>query len=176
MSQIKKSVSLEYLISELEMRCEQGQTGKFLISVKNGGFAWFWLDEGRIININYGDKRGLKSIPNLAQVTSCTTSFIHSSGSSQEMMLLPSNEEIFNQLRAASRDPVETSATHLSQEVKTELKEILAKYIGPMAEVVCARALSRPVDTETAITVLASKIPDPKRASAFKAEALAIIH
>jgi hypothetical protein len=175
MSQIKKSISLDHLIAELEMRCEQGQTGKFLISVKTGGLAWFWLDGGRIVNINYGDKRGLKALPHLAQIESCTISFIHSSGSSQEMMLLPPNEEICNQLRAASLSPVAKSATQLSQEVKTELKEILAKYIGPMAEVVCARALSRPADTETAITVLASKIPDPKRASAFKAEASAIV-
>ena len=176
MPQIKKSVSLDHLISELEMRCEQGHTGKFLISVKTGGLAWFWLDEGRIVNINYGDKRGLKAIPHLAQIESCTTSFIHSSGSSQEMMLLPPNEEIFNQLRAVCAPPAVSSATHLSQDVKTELKEILAKYIGPMAEVVCTRALSRPVDTETAIAMLASKIPDPKRASAFKSEASARVH
>ncbi|MDH3600412.1 MAG: hypothetical protein OEU26_12325 [Candidatus Tectomicrobia bacterium] len=176
MSQIKKFISLDHLISELEMRCEQGQTGKFLISVRTGGLAWFWLDGGRIVNINYGDKRGLKALPYLAQIEACTTSFLPSSGSSQEMMLLPPNEEMFNQLRSESPVSVAISVTHISQEVKTELKEILAKYIGPMADVVCARTLSRLTNTETAISVLASKIPDPKRASAFKAEASASIH
>ncbi len=179
MAQNGKVTSLAQLVSELKAMCQKGDSGKLFVNTSTNGFAQFSLKEGQVVAISYGNKKGAEALDAMSVIESATLVFMPGTISSQETMALPPNDVIFNQLSTtgpAVEPPTPVAgaepAAGLSQEVKEQLQQILANYIGPMAGAVCAKVLPTVSDSQAAIETLAAQIPDSKRAQAFQTEAL----
>jgi hypothetical protein len=66
--------------------------------------------------------------------------------------------------------PLQPSAAVLSAEQRTVFETTLARYIGPMAEIVCADYFDEVSDLRALAMNLAGEIPGPDQAAKFRAD------
>lgn len=168
MSQNKTPFS--HFLVELEALCGKQVTGTVYIATDKNQLAQINLDNGKIIGLSILNKSGAEAIPALSKVNTCSFDFMPSPASSSRMTL-PSNAEIIFQLKGggASAGAATTPAEHeLSDKNKTVLKETLAEYLGPVADMVCKKHLAHASTLEAAVSILAEQIPDSSDADQFK--------
>ncbi len=144
MSEIKTFSQLLDLLTDL---IDQKQCGTLFIRSESNHAITIGLDKGRIYVLFYGAKQGRNAIPMIGQIASGSYKFETNilTGINQE---LPSTPEILNQLRTrTSSDPAHElfSGTNrldtgISEEKRvrlcTQLKGLLAEYLGPIAQIV----------------------------------------
>lgn len=73
---------------------------------------------------------------------------------------------------SASDNNIQTMpSSNLSEPVRAYLAKIASEYVGPVADMLVEEAFEDSDDIAQAIDFIAQMIPDPKQASAFRAEA-----
>ena len=161
------------LIKELRELCSEQRTGVVFIRPGDGSIVNIGLSEGRIVSLSFRRKLGQEALPLLAEITSGQLDFVKDLPTSTKTPL-PPTETILEKLSQWSRaspslaaGSKNTSAVQLDESVQAVLQETLAEYIGPMAHVVCDKALLEGKDLKTAIGALAEKIPDRAKAQRF---------
>lgn len=167
--------ALNKIVAELEKCCQSQQTGTLRILGNNHFSATLVLDKGRIVAIQCGACEGQQALEKIAAIQTGFAKFIEGFVEPVNAPPLPANEVICQRLLGQEPAAIMTATIHnpshkpLTTHHQTLLEELLADQIGPMAQIICDGVFSTVADTETAIAVLAQKIPEPDLREQFLA-------
>lgn len=168
--------SFARIVEHIKQLCGQLKTGTlFLVSDENL-MVQVHLDRGEIVSLMHRNRRGLHALAALTQIRNAKLRFDDGYVASSENHDL-TTEAILDHLGTAalkSESPsmakVVTPSSAFSVEVRDTLQKILMRYVGPMAEIVCADHFERATDLRTLARSLADEISDRAEAEKFKAE------
>lgn len=168
---IKKYSSLPQLLTEIRRLSDQRATGTLFITTEENRSAQICLEDGDIVLVYFNNKWGEAALKLLSEIPACKYRF--QEGAVSRKPPLPTTDQILRLLGAeltnppaATNSPV--SATAISKEQKSILKNTLAAFIGPMAEFIGEDSLVGVQDLQTAIKVLAEEIPSSSQADKFR--------
>ena len=170
-------IPLRSLVAELRQLCQERRTGFLFITTDKNRLAQINLDKGEIVFVSFQGKQGENVLPLMRQIHAGQAQF-HEKAVSAFRGSLPPTEAILSYLggtddgaeSVGSETSAKPSNGGLPQETKVMLERVLTEFIGPMAAIVCAEHLETAQDLESAMEILASKIPNPEHASRFKDE------
>lgn len=135
-------LSYTEITEQLWQRCADGDSGTLCIATSGNQSARILFQEGRIVAVSLGNRKGLAAIAKLREVRSGRCSFhkeaLMHEGSAEKM---PATERILQYLAkggvATSTTDTATSAVSLKM-VKKVIEEEAAEFLGPMGPSLCA--------------------------------------
>jgi hypothetical protein len=176
---------LDFLVVEVKSK----SSGTLFIRSHCNHAISFGLENGRINSVFFGPRRGNKAIAKIREITGGSYRFDPNNVGTIPQTL-PSTEEILAHL-TLSREPPEqsprtTDSSSISEADRTlichQLKEILVKYLGPIAEIVLNDAMyetehfcSTMEEAQLFIDQLAQDIEDPAERVQFRSQANNVI-
>jgi len=140
-----ETLTLTQLIDVISQHVTGKNTGTLHISTESKRAVTIALEKGRIVAIYFGALRGQKALDSMTKILSGSYRFEATSVDDISPHELPSSTDILNHLRMP---PTSTSTeTRVSDtndninatqkaELSTQLKALLSKYLGPIAEMV----------------------------------------
>lgn len=187
MSDYFSNIQLQEILARL---IAEKRSGTFVINSACNHVITIAIDNGRIVALFYGPKRGRPAIPLISRITGGSYRF-EDSTFSLNAQDLPSTAGIMIALQGGPGLDVEdfsspkvghTQAGQISsahaQQIYQGLEEILVQYLGPIAsmvlEDVCQaseRSSKGPEEFGKLITCLLDEIEDEEKALRFKREA-----
>ena len=180
------------LISEIRRFSSEKQNGTIFITSTTGHLARIVLNQGIITYLIFdGSHKGLEAIAYIQAIKLARLQFVGGSFESYQASTLPSTDEILAQLSSATKKTVKkgnlptstkitpTKGSDLSTSNDLDkaieyIKNTLADYIGPIANVICDDYLQqiKPHNTKNDLTVmiatLAFEIENPDEQEQFK--------
>lgn len=170
--------SLPTIVEQIRQLCIQLRTGTvFLVSDQNR-MVQVHLDRGEIALLMHRNRRGQEALQIIAGMRQARLRFDEGYVTKAEKDTL-STRAVLDYLHAAAQD-VPPSATAqdsgaapaiaLNGEVTAAIEAIMTRYIGPMAEIVCAEHFARATDLPALIQGLAGEFPVQAHAARFRAE------
>lgn len=170
--------SLPTIVEQIRQLCTQLRTGTvFLVSDQNR-MVQVHLDRGEIALLMHRNRRGQEALQIIAGMRQARLRFDEGYVTKAEKDTL-STRAVLDYLHAAALDappsaaaPVggEAPAIALSGELASAIEAILTRYIGPMAEIVCAEHFARATDLPALIQGLAGEFPVQAHAARFRVE------
>ncbi|MDH3714842.1 MAG: hypothetical protein OET44_13450 [Gammaproteobacteria bacterium] len=167
------------LESEVARHVRERDSGTLFVRTADNHWGCFVFSEGSIVSLMCRGVRGTKSLVHLRKIAQCTYRFDAGALLGEDVVDLPSTEEILEQLGGGDietlRRPIGLSAAELKRTVSTAAVAIL----GPMGALVCdeqfARAgmLAGMEDVEQLLRAIGHEIDDPDEAKAFRDEVIA---
>ncbi len=189
----KEPVHPKLLAKAFKQICEENHTGVLQVITKKVEVLSFDIKDGKISCIKYRTKRNKEALEEIGAIEESKYTFYERKevGEIDVDIEIPTNDEVLQYLLGQSVDPPsdftksdtkedtqkdlsdtkEDSQQLLSNELRENLKQALTKQIGPIANMVCKEVFAKTVYVDTAINMLANKIPDTSRAQSFRAEA-----
>lgn len=172
----KRLLPFAELLAELEQLCQQRRTGTLLIFAASNRFAQFKLSEGEVVSLMYQNVRGTDALPLIREIRTGWSVFTNGAVSSStdprfstadiiEALSSQNGNEV-----ACRVEPPSPAINALTEEAKSMVKQTLARFIGPMAEVIFEEHLHKARDLESFIAALAGEIPDPERAFQYRSD------
>jgi len=140
-----ETLTLTQLIDVLSQHVTDKSTGTLHISTESKRAVTIALEKGRIVAIYFGALRGQKALDSMTQILSGSYRFEATSVDDISPHELPSSTDILNHLRMPpTSTSTKTTASDNSgnintaqmAELSTQLKALLSKYLGPIAEMV----------------------------------------
>lgn len=162
---MKNMPFLEF-VRELKNLCQTEVTGTLSITTENNKIILISLNKGQIVFMSMLGKTGLDALPLIRQTSNCSYQLLKGTLSTTRASL-PSTAYILQMLTVTGQDE-KTNLSSISAQAKTVLKETLQEFLGPIASFVCDQHLAKVDDLNSAITILASEIPDKSDAIKFK--------
>lgn len=173
------------IVVELKRLCDTGKTGVLFIATRKNKSAQIMLSNGAIVFIYFFNKRGKDALSLMLEIQAGRFKFQEGAITARPMDLPPTSEIIqylMNGTGISDTSSVQATQTvppqqqnsdgpALSSLVRQQLEDALAKYIGPMAAIICEDHLGSARDVLTAIESLASEIPGEELANQFRTEA-----
>lgn len=173
------------IVVELKKLCDAGKTGVLFLATRKNKSAQIMLDGGNIVFVYFFNRRGVEALTLMLEIEAGRFRFQEGSITAKPMDLPPTADILQNLMNGAGMDAVSATTTSttasaqisdqvassLSPDHRRELEDALAKYIGPMASIICDDHLDSATDLHAAIDALASEIPAAEKAAQFKAEA-----
>jgi len=175
MSNPQPMLSLANVVVELQRLCQQKLSGTLFISADNHRMAQVSLLDGNIVALSCLNKRGTEALPLIQQLNLCWFQFINGTSISVDRQLPPTTD-IVSSLASTAPAPAtsETKSNRaigvLPQQIHKVLKETLAEFMGPVAQMICNKLLQQPRTLSSAIDLLAQEIPDRQQALKFKVQ------
>jgi len=187
---MSESFTLTQMLDVLEDLIKKKQSGSLFITSEDSHFVTFGLEGGRIISVMYGPKRGVAALPLIAAVKSGAYRF-DAGGVTGKPQELPTTKQIVEMLRSGA--PAEVPASRGAAQgggiseaernfVCSQLKDLLAKHLGPIAGIVIDDALEEagdicedPERTHALVDKLVAEIDSESEAAAFRARAERVI-
>ena len=172
----KENVSPELLAKVFKQICEENQTGILQVITKKVEVISFAVQGGKIVSIKYKTRENKEALQEVGAIEEGKYTFFERQKVEEVSVDIepPTNEEVLDYLLgepvSPSSEPIEVEDNQLSDGVKEILKTALTEKIGPVAAVMCKEVFAKTADLNTAISMLASKIPDVSAAQIFKAE------
>ena len=180
--------SLPTIVEQIRQLCTQLRTGTvFLVSDENR-MVQLHLDRGEIAFLMHRNRRGQEALQVIAGMRQARLRFDEAYVTRTEKDKL-STRDVLEYLNAAAQDaPVPDSAATavagramlqanaVTAEHKAVIQAILVKYIGPMAEIVCAEHFARATGLPSLVAALAGEIPVADHASRFSVEVAAALN
>ena len=175
----KENVSSELLGKVFKQLCEENQTGILQVITKKVEVISFAIQAGKIVSIKYKTKQNDEALQEVGNIEEGKYTFFERPKVEEMSVDIepPTNEEVLNYLLGEAvsvptpSDPIEEEVNQLSEGEKEILKTALTEQIGPIAGLICKEVFATVGDLDTAINILASKVPDANRAQDFKAGA-----
>ena len=181
-------ISLPTIVDQIRQLCTQLRTGTvFLVSDQNR-MVQVHLDRGEIAFLMHRNRRGQDALQVIAGMRQARLRFDEAYATRTEKDNL-STRDVLEYLNAVAQDAPapEHAATALagrampqanavSGEHKAIIQSILVKYIGPMAEIVCAEHFAQATALPSLVAALAGEIPVADHASRFSAEVAAALN
>ncbi len=194
---LKMTSELTYpeLISEIRRLSSEKQNGTIFITSTTGHLARIVLNQGIITYLIFdGSHKGLEAIAYIQAIKLARLQFVGGSFENYQASTLPSTDEILALLSSAKKMTEEKvnlpTATEITPKTTTKssdlsnsndlneaieyIKNMLADYIGPIANVICDDYLQqiKPHNTKNDLTVmiatLAFEIENPDEQEKFK--------
>ena len=174
--------SLPTIVEQIRQLCTQLRTGTvFLVSDQNR-MVQVHLDRGEIALLMHRNRRGQEALQIIAGMRQARLRFDEGYVTKAEKDPL-STQAVLDYLKAAALDAPATDtalavmppggaapAIALSKELASAIQAIVTRYIGPMAEIVCAEHFARATDLPGLIQGLAGEFPVQAHAERFRAE------
>jgi hypothetical protein len=176
---------LEFLVVEVKSK----SSGTLFIRTHCNHAITFVLENGHINSVFFGPRRGDKAIAKIREITGGSYRFDPNNIGSIPQSL-PPTEEILAQLTLSPESPKQatqiTDSSPISESDRAlicyRLKELLVKYLGPIAEVVLSDAMydtehfcSTSEEAQLFIDQLAQDIEDPAESAQFRSQANSVI-
>lgn len=175
-------VPFSSIVDQLRQFCAQSRSGAVFIVSDDNRMAQVYLERGNIMMLSCRGRRGLDALSGMSSMRNAKMRF-------DENMALPADGEAFNsdailallsdgaagqapQAAMAAPAPRQAAARPRARASLATLEAVLANYIGPMAQIVCADHADAAGDLRALVMLLAAEIPDPKQAANFRVEAL----
>lgn len=167
-------IPLARVVAQIRILCDERSSGAmFLISEENR-MAQVHLSAGQVVAVMCRNKRGVEAIQLMREIHSVHMRFddSHFAASDSDELL---TEVFFSCLAATHQAParaeVRVQTAPLTSDVKATLQKLLAKRIGPMAEIICLEHFEGATNVLPVIEALASEIPSLEDANKFRADA-----
>lgn len=178
------------LLDRIAGFCAQGHTATVMLVSDDNRMAQIHLLGGRIIFILCRGRRGRDGLGIMRTIARARMTLDRPSVAQNEPLewstevildylygsidVLPeggaSNTLLPGIARRPAAMPVQASTAVLTAEHRAVFESTLAKYIGPMAEIVCADYFDEVSDLRALAMNLAGEIPGPDQAAKFKAD------
>lgn len=161
------------VVEQLKGLCDLRRTGTaFLVSDENR-MAQIHLDGGSIVSIIHRNKRGIEALAVLALMKNAKLRFDDSYVTTAEKHDI-STQDVLDYLdgkksiRADSANSLGSlSGGMITAEAKAGIQSILTRYVGPMAEIICADHFERATGPNELVESLAREIADREQAAQF---------
>ncbi len=191
MSDYLSNIQLQEILARL---VAEERSGTFVINSACNHVVTIALDNGQIVAVFYGPKRGRPAIPLISRISGGTYRF-EDSTFGLNTQDLPSTTEIVIALQRGSELRVgdfssqkdghtqtgQISSAHV-QQIYQGLEKILVQYLGPIASMVLddvcqasERSSKGPEEFSKLITCLLDEIEDEEEAMRFKREATKLL-
>ncbi|MCX7154899.1 MAG: DUF4388 domain-containing protein [Rhodocyclales bacterium] len=164
------------IVEHIRQLCAQRRTGTLFLVSDDNLMAQVQLERGDIVSLMHRNRRGLDALAILGKMKNAKLRFDDAFVTPSERQNLPT-QAIFDYLTGATpkiAQPVVASGSSASDvvtaEVRATMQKILMKYVGPMAEIICADHFERATDVRTLARSLADEIPDQAEAEKFAVE------
>jgi len=164
------------IVEFIKQLCAERRTGTLFMVSDENYMAQVLIDGGDIVSLMHRNRRGLDALAVLGKMKYAKFRFDDAFVAPSERHNLPT-QAIFDYLSGATPNiaqPVVASGSSasgvLTADVRATMQKVLMKYIGPMAEIVCADHFERATDVRTLARLLADEIPDRAEAAKFAAE------
>jgi len=140
-----ETLTLTQLIDVLSQHVSDKSTGTLHISTESKRAVTIALKNGRIVAIYFGALRGQKALDSMTKIQTGSYRFEATSVDDLPPHELPSSTDILQHLRSPSTstftetiasDTKGSISTAQKAELSTQLKALLSKYLGPIAEMV----------------------------------------
>ncbi len=179
----KEPVHPKLLAKVFKQICEENHTGILQVITKKVEVLSFDIKNGKISSIKYRTKRNKEALEEIGAIEESKYTFYERKevGEIDVDIEIPTNDEVLQYLLGQSIDSSSNSVEantnnkdntqQLPNDIKERLKKALTEKIGPMSNIICKEVFAEATDVNTAINMLASKIPDASLAQSFRAEA-----
>ena len=189
----KEPVHPKLLAKAFKQICEENHTGVLQVITKKVEVLSFDIKNGKISSIKYRTKRNKEALQEIGTIEESKYTFYERKevGEIDVDLDIPTNDEILQYLlgqpvdypsestkvdnkddaQKGLSDTKEDNQQQLSNELKEGLKQALTKQIGFVSDMACKEVFAKTPYIDTAISMLANKIPDASRAQSFRAEA-----
>ena len=177
---------LPAIVAQIKLLCAQGRTGTvFLVSDKSH-MAQVHLIRGEVVLLLHRNRRALDALKIIGgmqkarlrfdEVYVCTTE--KDNLSTREVLDYLDAVALQADVPGTTSTPLAPSAQSivLTAEVKSAIEQIMVKYIGPMAQIVCADHFEQATDLRALAQGLATEIPGQEQAARFRAEIAAALN
>ncbi|WP_301101597.1 hypothetical protein [Propionivibrio sp.] len=169
-------IPLARIVAQIRIYCNEQSSGIVFLASEDNRMAQVHLKAGQIVAVICRNKRGIAAIQLMCDIRSAHIRFDggqNTTSNSDELL----TEAFFDYLSAtpnktqaaASKVPVPSGP--LTSDVKLTLQKLLAKFIGPMAEIICQDHFDGASNTLRVIEALANEIPKPEDAAKFRSDA-----
>ncbi len=134
-------ISRDRLVAVIQDIVTNGESGSILLKDQNQHSAIIAIDNGTIISISYGVKRGMRALPHLQKIESCTYRINDMILGRPIANLLPT-DELLNAIKHAGTIPKTTlykvapTGSFNAPQALGILKEHLTQIIGPVAQII----------------------------------------
>lgn len=172
------------IVVELKKLCDAEKTGVLFVVTRKNKSAQIMLSKGNIIFVYFFNKRGKDALSLMMEIEAGRFRFQEGATTAKPMNLPPTSEILQYLMSGAKPSEVinvrpvqavetagEPTVSSLTIEQRDKLEYALAKYIGPMATIICEDSLEGVPDLTAAINALAAEIPDQGKAELFRKEA-----
>lgn len=167
---------LSKVVEFIKQLCAERRTGTLFMVSDENFMAQVLIDGGDIVSLMHRNRRGLDALAVLGNMKYVKYRFDDAFVAPAERHNL-TTQAIFDYLGGATpkiAQPVVASGSPasgvLTAEVRATMQKVLMKYIGPMAEIICADHFEQATDVRALARLLADEIPDRAEAAKFAAE------
>lgn len=164
------------VIGHIKKLCVQGKSGTlFLVSDENQ-MVQVHFARGDIVSLAHRNRRGLEALAVLVKMKSAKLRFDDGYVASPDgnnlatKVILDHLDNVASVASVPVAAPGESAPASLDPEVRAIAQRILTKYVGPMAEIVCADHFERTTDLRALARSLSNEVPDQDQAARFAAE------
>jgi len=169
---------LAEVIATLENLSAEGETGTLFVGTNENKFAQIAIDKGRIVFVMFGGKRGKEAISLFCKQKAGRYNF-KAKALPPMTDPLPPNDQVLTLFRGnspaapsaagkqAPRPQPEQGGT-ITAEILSVLQEELAKFVGPVAALICSDHCAIGAPMNAAIEALAAEIGNSTEIQAFR--------
>lgn len=161
--------------------CRARRTGTLFLTTDQNHMATLVLQAGKIIALQYRNKRGLQAIPMLNNINKASFKFDEGLQMFNLQEDLPSTGAILRQLginittTSQSKAGTAEAQDHdrvdlISEENQALVIKTLAKYVGPLAGIACQNVFGQVARLDDALLMLSEQMPDASLAEKFLKE------
>lgn len=176
---------LARIVAALLSLYQERQSGSFFLSTDQNHMGTVALQTGNIIALQYRNKRGESAIPFFNQIESASFKFEKDFQMIKAQSDLPTTTSILQQLGAnvpseigeetsPSTEAVATSnsdvASLMSEAQQQIIEQTMAKFVGPLAGMICGNVFQQTTELSTVLTMLSEQMPDSILAEQFMQE------
>jgi hypothetical protein len=175
MHQLSDLISLALVVDQVKALCDAQSSGIVFLTTEENRMAQVHLSAGHVVEVICRNKRGFAAIRLMCDIQSARVHFDagHIAASDSDELL---TQVFFDYLGDTDQAPLAPSETNapvatLTADVKITLEKLLAKFIGPMAEIICQDHFEGATSARSVIEALAKEIPNREDADKFRVDA-----
>lgn len=167
---------LSKIVEFIKQLCAERRTGTLFMVSDENFMAQILIEGGDIVALMHRNRRGRDALAIVGNMKYAKYRFDNAFAAPSARHDL-TTRDIFDYLGGAtpnSASPVATSGIPSSgvvtADIRATMQKVLMRYIGPMAEIICADHFEQATDVRVLAGLLADEIPDRAEAAKFAAE------
>jgi hypothetical protein len=168
-------ISLAKVVDQVRALCDALSSGIVFLTTEENRMAQVHLSAGHVVAVICRNKRGFAAVQLMCDIHSARMHFDagHIAASDSDELLTQVFFDYLGNTAQAPSAPSETTApaATLPPDVKITLVKLLAKFIGPMAEIICQDHFEGATNALSVIEAIAKEIPNHDDADKFRADA-----
>lgn len=171
-------ISLAKVVDQVRALCDALSSGIVFLTTEENRMAQVHLSAGHVVAVICRNKRGFAGVQLMSDIHSARMHFDpgHIAASDSDELLTQVFFDYLGNTAQAPLAPLAPSETNapvatLTPDVKITLEKLLAKFIGPMAEIICLEHFEGATNARSVIEAIAKEIPNHEDADKFRADA-----